>query len=265
MIAAMEPVLFRSFKMGFMDCTRATIDFINETASHADKKEQIIEHITESCMKTFQSQTPPHSFTHHHEIAFSNVNPSDQFTPFPLLSSSFGEMEWPSLEERLGFSPIEKSSFLLPEIKPLPDLLSTSLLKVAEPRTSAFNLVGRVCSMSDSSFESPSTSKTSQGGAIVGSDSMHGDSSDDEDAKLIIDDPNNNQAAWRPWLWLIIGVAIQFKLYTALSLWRKINTLSKFDSLVIDRPKRKQQLSSWENQKFANNNFCWGFPPPTHW
>jgi hypothetical protein len=36
MIAAMEPVLFRSFKMGYLDCTRASIDFINDIDSPAE-------------------------------------------------------------------------------------------------------------------------------------------------------------------------------------------------------------------------------------
>ena len=202
MIAAMEPILFRSFKMGFMDCTRATIDFINEIESPGKKKQQIIDHITQECMKTFQSQCPPPSFTQHHEVAFSNVNPSDQFMPFPLLSSSFdGEIEWPSLEERLGFSPIGKTSFLLPDIKPLPVLTSTSLLKIAEPRTSAFVAVNS--NNHDSSLESPSTSGTSLMVDEIPqrSISIHDDTSDDdEDMKLIIDDPNNNQMTWRPWL-----------------------------------------------------------------
>lgn len=201
MAAAMEPTLFRSFKMGFMDCTRATIEFINEIESPEEKKQQIIEHISKTCMKTFQSQTPPQSFTQHHEIAFSSVNPPENFVPFPLLSASFeGEMEWPSLEERLGFSPIGSSSFILPDVKPLPDLLSNSLLKIAEPRNSAFSAVSK---SSDSSFQSPSTSKASQEETPQGSISIHDDTTDDEDdedAKLIIDDPNNNQMTWRPWL-----------------------------------------------------------------
>lgn len=201
MAAAMEPTLFRSFKMGFMDCTRATIEFINEIESPEEKKQQIIEHISKTCMKTFQSQTPPQSFTQHHEIAFSSVNPPENFVPFPLLSTSFeGEMEWPSLEERLGFSPIGCSSFILPEVKPMPDLLSNSLLKIAEPRNSAFSAVSK---SSESSFQSPSTSKASHGETPQGSISIHDDTTDDEDdedAKLIIDDPNNNQMTWRPWL-----------------------------------------------------------------
>lgn len=201
MVAAVEPILFRSFKMGFMDCTRATIDFINEVESPGSKKQQIIDHITQECMKTFQSQVPPPSFNEHHEIAFASMNPSDRFIPFPLLSSSFGgDIEWPSLEERLGFSPIGKSSFLLPDIKPLPELMTDSLLKIAEPRASAFNVVNK-----NSSLESPSTSGTSVtiDDAPRRAISLHYDTSDDEDdddEKLIIDDPNNNQMAWRPWL-----------------------------------------------------------------
>lgn len=200
MVAAMEPILFRSFKMGFVDCTRATIDFINEIESPENKKQQIIDHITQECMKTFQSQCPPPSFNQHHEIAFANFNPSDQFLPFPLLSASLGgEMEWPSLEERLGFSPIGKTSFLLPDIKPLPELMSSSLLKIAEPRISAFNVVNK---LTDSSLESPSTSGTSVtvDETPQRSISVYCETSDedDDDEKLIIDDPN--QMTWRPWL-----------------------------------------------------------------
>lgn len=203
MIAAMEPILFRSFKMGYMDCTRATIDFISEIESPGNKKQTIIDHITQECMKTFQSRSPPASFNQHHEIAFSNVNPSDQFIPFPLLSTSLdGEMEWPSLEERLGFSPIGHSSFLLPDVKPQAESLTASLLKVVEPRASAFNFVTKLSSM-----ESPSTSAASalldvtplRSISIL--DDTSDDDEDDEDKKLIIDDPNNNHgASWRPWL-----------------------------------------------------------------
>lgn len=207
MVAAMEPILFRSFKMGFMDCTRATIEFINEIESPGSKKQQIIDHITQECMKTFQSQVPPPSFNQHHEIAFASVNPTEQFMPFPLLSTSFsGDMEWPSLEERLGFSPIGKSSFLLPDIKPIPELVSTSLLKLAAPRSSAFSLVSKMSTEPDSSLESPSTSGTSVTVDDVPqrSISVHyetsDDDEDDDDVKLIIDDPNNNQMTWRPWL-----------------------------------------------------------------
>lgn len=213
-VNAMEPILFRSFKMGFMDCSRAAIDFINEIESPGNKKKQIVDHITQECMKTFQSQCPPPSFNQHHEIAFSNVNPSDQFMPFPLLSNSFdGEMEWPSLEERLGFSPIGKSSFLLPDIKPLPELTPSTLLK-NEPRSSAFIVVNRPSNNQDSSLQSPSTSGTSltvdeapQRSISILDDTSDDDEDDDEDEKkfkLIIDDPNNNQMTWRPWVWLIV-------------------------------------------------------------
>lgn len=238
MISAMEPMLYRSFKMGFLDCTRASIDFINEIASPAEKKQQIIDHITQECMKTLQNHRPLASFHQHHEIVFANVNPPDHFLPFPLLSSSFDsgsemedKFEWPSLEERLGFSPITKSNFLLPDVKPLPELFSmdvtsstassSSLLKIVEStpnRNSAFNLViNKSSSFADSSLESPSTSGTS--GICSASDETHQQSilitdntSDDdnitddddegEDGKLIIDDQNNNhnQAAWRPWM-----------------------------------------------------------------
>mgnify|MGYP003454569369 CR=1 FL=1 len=239
MIAAMEPMLYRSFKMGFLDCTRASIDFINEIASPAERKQQIIDHITQECMKTLQNHRPLASFHQHHEIVFANVNPPDHFIPFPLLSSSFDsgsemedKFEWPSLEERLGFSPITKSNFLLPDVKPLPELFSmdvtsstasssSSLLKIAEStpsRNSAFNLViNKSSSFADSSLESPSTSGTSgicsasdetQQQSILITDNTSDDDNitddDDEegeDGKLIIDDQNNNnQAAWRPWM-----------------------------------------------------------------
>lgn len=217
MIAAMEPVLFRSFKMGYMDCTRATIDFIGDIDSPAERKQQIIDHISSECMKTLQTHRRPASFHQHHEIVFANVNPPDHFVPFPLLSTSFdGEIEWPSLEERLGFSPIPKSNFLLPEIKPLPELFSTdisstttssSLLKIAEPtaRIGAYNK-----GSADSSLESPSTSGTSgmctdgtpQPSIFISDDDNNADGDDEEEGKLIIDDHNNNNgaAAWRPWM-----------------------------------------------------------------
>lgn len=208
MVAAMEPILFRSFKMGFMDCTRATIDFINDVEAAGNKKEEIIDHITKECMKTFQSQCPPPSFTQHHEIAFASVNPSDQFLPFSLMSTPFDDMEWPSVEDRLGFSPIGKSSFLLPGIKPLPELMTSSstLPKIEEPRVSAFSSVHKASSLPDASLESPSTSGTSVSidETLKRSISINYDTSDDDDddddVKLIIDDPNNNQMTWRPWL-----------------------------------------------------------------
>ncbi|CRK86506.1 CLUMA_CG000336, isoform A [Clunio marinus] len=144
MITAMEPILFRSFKMGFMDCTRVTIDFIKEmeVETPGSKKQEIIDHITKECVKTFQNHSPPAEFRKHHENAFANVNPSDQFFPFSLMSTSFdSDMEWPSLEERLGFSPIEKTSFLLPDIKPLPELMTSSFQKSEDRRVSAFNII----------------------------------------------------------------------------------------------------------------------------
>jgi hypothetical protein len=235
MIAAMEPNLFHSFKNGFLDCTRATINFINEIESPAERKQQIIEHISKECMKTLQNHRPPASFSQQHEITFANVNPPDHFVPFPSLlstSTSFdgGEMEWPSLEERLGFSPITKCNFVLPEIKPLPELFSpdvsstttpisspsTSLLKIVErTRLSAFNVVS---SSANSNLESPSTSGTSATSGIFSDetpqqsilltdddtsddDANDADNEDGAEGKLIIDDQNNNnQTAWRPWM-----------------------------------------------------------------
>ena len=196
MIAAMEPVLYRNFKMGFLDCTRATIDFINDIDSPAERKQQIIDHISTECMKTLQNHRPPPTFNRNHEIIFANVNPPDHFVPFPLLPSD-GEIEWPSLEERLGFSPISKSNFLLPELKPLPELFSTSLLKIAEPlRVSAFSKV------IDSSLESPSTSGVCTDNTPQHTMTDDDDEDEEEERKLIIDDHNNNvnsSTAWRPW------------------------------------------------------------------
>ncbi|KAG5675572.1 hypothetical protein PVAND_005466 [Polypedilum vanderplanki] len=189
MIAAMEPMLFRSFKMGYLDCTRTTIDFINEIETPAERKQQIIDHISKECMKTLQNQCPMTNFTQHHEIMFANVNPPEHFITFPpLLTTSPSEMEWPSLEEKLGFSPIGKTKFMLPD---LPSSSSTSsLLKIAEQRKS-----------SSQSLESPSTSGISEmphEPSIFMNDTS--DDDDDENEKLIIDDHNNNQTAWRPWL-----------------------------------------------------------------
>jgi hypothetical protein len=240
MIAAMEPHLFRSFKMGYLDCTRATIDFINEIETPKDRKQQIIDHITTECMSTLKNQCPSTNFNQHHDIVFANVNPPEHFMPFPLLSAtpasfdSNHDMEWISLEERLGFSPIGKSNFILPDVKPLPDIISassnvkdfksspvvssTSLLKIVEQpeRQSAFNIVINKSNNSsntiDTSLESQSTSGTSvtcnddlpQQSIFINDMNTSDDDDDDEEGedvgKLIIDDHNNNRAAWRPWL-----------------------------------------------------------------
>ncbi|CAG9797992.1 unnamed protein product [Chironomus riparius] len=239
MIAAMEPTLFRSFKMGYLDCTRATIDFINEIETPTDRKKQIIDHITSECMSSLKNQCPPTNFNQHHDIVFSNVNPPEHFMPFPLLSSapasfdSNHDMEWISLEERLGFSPIGKSNFILPDVKPLPDIISASsnvkdiksspmvsstLLKIVEQpeRQSAFNIVinksnhNNSSNTIDTSLESQSTSGTSvtcnddmpQQSIFISDINTSDDDDEDEEnvGKLIIDDHNNNQTAWRPWL-----------------------------------------------------------------
>lgn len=193
MYAAMQPDLFRSFKMGYLDCTRATIDFIGEIESTADRKKEIIDHISSECMKTLQNQCPTTNFNQHHEAVFANVNPPENFVPFSLLSAG-GDMEWPSLEERLGFSPIGKSNFLLPDVLSTPspngkDIKITtsvpftstpitikptsSLLKIAIPpstptktstqnsRQSAFVAINKSACIVDTSLESPSTSGTS--------------------------------------------------------------------------------------------------------
>jgi hypothetical protein len=189
MIAALEPTLFRSFKMGYLDCTRTTIDFISEIQSPAERKQQIIEHISSECMKTLQNQCPTTtSFSQHHEVMFANVTPPEHFLAFPSLLSTSSDIEWPSLEEKLGFSPIGKTKFVLPikDFDATPSS-SSSLLKIAEQQSK--------------SLESPSTSGSSElpQPSIFMHDSSDSDD-DDEDEKLIIDDHNNNQTAWRPWL-----------------------------------------------------------------
>lgn len=196
-VSAMEPILFRSFKMGFIDCTRATIDFINEIESHGSKKQQIIEHITQECMKTFQSRNPPLSFHQHHEVAFANFIPSDQLLPFSFSKASFDgdhSFEWTSIDEKLGFSSIENSSFLSTKSKLQPAATLTSIYKISEPRASAFNDVNK---LSESNLESPSTFAAS----ISVVENMEGSVAlDQEENNNDDDDPNNNQMTWRPWL-----------------------------------------------------------------
>lgn len=189
MVVAMEPILFRNFKMGYMDCTKATIDFINEIESPENtKKQQIIEHVTQQCMRTFQDQSPTLNFKKHFHAADES---------FSLLSSTFDrEMEWPSLEERLGFSPIGKSLFLLPEISPLPGLLATPLIKTDEPRVSAFNVVNSFLCAAESASTSSTLARVDENPR----ESILIEDDTEDDDKLIIDDPNNNQLAWRPWL-----------------------------------------------------------------
>lgn len=197
MIAAMEPTLFRSFKMGFLDCTRTTIDFINEIETPAERKQQIIDHISSECMKTLQNQCPTSTFNQHHEIMFANVNPPEHFMSFglPPLLSTTGDIEWPSLEEKLGFSPIGKTKFVLPDLlstaTPASSSLSSSLLKIADQQQE-----------SSKNLESPSTSGSTEmpQQSIFMNDTSDDDADDEEDEKLIIDDHNNNQTAWRPWL-----------------------------------------------------------------
>lgn len=193
MVEAMEPILFRSFKLGFLDCAKISIEFIDGVQSAEDKKQQIIDHISKECMKTIQSSCPPPIFKQHHEIAFAYSGLSDNFAPFPMLSS-----EWPSLEEKLGFFPLGKFESLSPKNISFPELMSSSLMKIGEPRASAFNV-----RLPNSSFETPSTSASVTIDEIQHrSDSLLNETSDedDDDVKLIIDDPNNNQMTWRPWL-----------------------------------------------------------------
>lgn len=207
MITSMEPVLFRSFKMGYLDCTRETIGFINDLDTVQEKKQQIIDHVTAECLKNIQSQEPPQILLQHQEAMFADYCPpmNDQFTPFSMLSVSTptmpfdGERErdWPSLEERLGFSPIGKSRMMQTE--------NISAISFASPisnglRSSAFNLV-----KNSHSLESPSTSGISGMSdetpkRISFDDPQEISDDDDDDVKLIIDDPNNNPNAWRPWL-----------------------------------------------------------------
>lgn len=196
MIAAMEPTLFRSFKMGYLDCTRTTIDFISEIETPAERKQQIIDHISNECMKTLQNQCPTTAFNQHHEIMFANVNPPEHFMSFglPPLLSTTNDMEWPSLEEKLGFSPIGKNKFVLP------DLLSTATATHTTSSSSSSSLL-KIADQSSKSLESPSTSGTMD--MTPQQANFMNDTSDDEsdeDEKLIIDDHNNNQTAWRPWL-----------------------------------------------------------------
>lgn len=196
MVASMEPVLFRSFKMGYLDCTRETIGFINDLDTVQEKKQQIIDHVTAECLKNFQSQVLPEVLLQHQEAMFADYSPpmNDHFMPFsPPIE---GDREWPSLEERLGFSPIGKSRIMQSEninmsfISPITNGL----------RSSAFNVV-----QNDHSFESPSTSGISglsdeTPKRILFDDTLEISDDDDDDVKLIIDDPNNNPNAWRPWL-----------------------------------------------------------------
>lgn len=216
MIAAMEPHLFRSYKMGYLDCTRATIDFINEIETPEDRKKQIIDHITTECMSTLKNQCPMTNFNQHHEIVFANVNPPEHFMPYPsLLPASYEntstDMEWLSLEERLGFSPIGKRKFVLPDINPLPALdvkdfksspivPTATLLKIVEQpeRHSAFNIVinnnnnNRNMNSSagtiDTSLESQSTSNTS----VACNDEMPQQSIFINDISTSDNDNNNN-------------------------------------------------------------------------
>lgn len=208
MITSMEPVLFRSFKMGYLDCTRETIGFINDLDTVQEKKQQIIDHVTAECLKNFQSQVPPQVLLQHQEAMFADYCPpmTDQFMPFSMLSVSTpvpfeGERDWPSLEERLGFSPIGKSLMMQSGnisnmnqnnsfVSPISDGL----------RSSAFNIVKH-----SHSLESPSTSGISGMSdetpkRILFDDTQEISDDDDDDVKLIIDDPNNNPNAWRPWL-----------------------------------------------------------------
>jgi hypothetical protein len=192
MVAAMEPILFRSFKMGYMDCAKLSISFIDGVESGEEKKQQIIDHISKECMKTIQSSCPPQSFNQHHEVAFSKTGVSDSFLPFPFEGES---LEWPTLEEKLGFIPFGKFDLF----SSFPTMMSSSLMKIEEPRASAFNVVSRLAEL-----ETPSTSRAS----VTVDETPHRSTSDpnetsdedDDDEKLIIDDPNNNQMTWRPWL-----------------------------------------------------------------
>lgn len=202
MIAAMEPHLFRSFKMGYLDCTRATIDFINEIESPTERKKKIIDHITQECMTTLKNQYPSTTFTQHHEVIFANVTPPDHFMPYPLLSSfdSSNDMEWLSLEERLGFSPIGRSNFVSHEPKSPTDCLSSikaePLLKCSDQQQGQSLVLKDVSLTLEQSVRLEDERHNSS--QISDTDSSDNDE-EDSDRKLIIDDHNNNHA-WRPWL-----------------------------------------------------------------
>lgn len=231
MIATMEPFLFGSFKLGFMDCTRATIDFLNDIEAPEAKKKMIIEHVTKVNGKILDNkQHSPAIFTQHHDRMFANVNPPDHFLPFSLLAHPTasadisGELDWPSLHGNIStpnlIFPVDvrHQPTKTVDIKPSVHELA-SLLKIAEPksnRLSAFDLVNKSTS-SSSCLDSPSTSGSSANGQIsatprrlIAHESHRLDMSEDEDdaideddnddEKLIIDDPNNNQMTWRPWL-----------------------------------------------------------------
>lgn len=195
MVAAMEPILFRSFKMGYMDCAKLSINFIDGVESAEEKKQQIIDHISQECMKTIQSSCPPPSFNQHHEVAFAKSGVTDSFLPFPFEGDS---LEWPSLEEKLGFAPFNKFDAFLPKNLSFSTMMPSPIMKIEEPRASAFNVVNRLAE-----FETPSTSGTSVTVDEIPQRSTsdpNETSDDDDDEKLIIDDPNNNQMTWRPWL-----------------------------------------------------------------
>lgn len=240
MVATMEPFLFGSFKLGFMDCTRATIDFLNDIDAPEAKKKMIIEHVTKVSGKVLDNkQHSPAIFTQHHDRMFANVNPPDHFMPFSLLTPHStasrtaastdiaGDIEWPSLHGHIPSPNLIFSTDMRQQqpktVDVKPSMLElSSLLKIAEPkpnRMSAFDLVNKSSSCHESS---PSTSASSSGGTakinatprrlIVHETHRLDMSEDDEDEaideddnddeKLIIDDPNNNQMTWRPWLWV---------------------------------------------------------------
>ena len=188
------------FLLGYMDCAKLSINFIDSLESSNNKKQQIIEHISKECAKTIQSSYPPLSFNQQHEIAFAKAGVSEHLNPFHMMSLG-GESEWPSIDEKLGFSPIAKFDIFATKYNQFSGLMSSSsFLKIEEPQTdSAFNLVGKT---TDSSFNSPSTSGTSVtvDETPQRSISVCDETSDeDDDVKLIIEDPNNNQT-WRPWI-----------------------------------------------------------------
>lgn len=220
MIATMEPFLLGSFKLGFMDCTRATIDFLNEIEAPEAKKKMIIEHVNKVNVKIFDNkQHSPPAFTQHHDRMFANVNPPDHFMPFSFLGHppQPTDIEWPSIHSSIASSNLIIPADVKPQlntidVKPTMRVLElTSLLKIAEPsRMSAFNVVNKP-SNSSSCMDSPSTSGSSGGVGetprrLISHEShrldmsVSDDEDDNDDEKLIIDDPNNNQMTWRPWL-----------------------------------------------------------------
>lgn len=196
LVVAMEPILYRNFKMGYMDCTKATIDFINEIETpEKTKKQKIIEHVTQQCMKTFDSQIPPPSFNEHFQTSLGNMNPLSHNSPL-VLSTFDRDLEWPSIEERLGLTSIGNSTLFCPGFTPISDLNSISIpFKKNENSVLNSSLIAAGSAQTSSTFAG--MDETLEKSEILDKDTSE---SDNDDNRIIIDDFNNNQTAWRPWL-----------------------------------------------------------------